>query len=161
MRFASRVSLSYTGQDLLLLPWRASDEDVKDADSATHHLQVRRCETQLQSHAVFWNCHHLSDPQSENDYEMCHSSDISTNKHLTSIAVLTICLISKKCESQILSLINSVCMWCSISFSKKKHENKVFQCCFHVNILGKRIFLRGPEHPGGDLKRNISQFKQD
>lgn len=33
--------LSHTGQDLLLLPRRTADEDVKDVDSAPHHLQVR------------------------------------------------------------------------------------------------------------------------
>lgn len=33
-----------TGQDLLLFPRRVTDEDVKDVDSASHHLQVRICD---------------------------------------------------------------------------------------------------------------------
>lgn len=37
-----QVFLSQTGEDLFLLPWRTPDEDVKDVDSATHYIQVRK-----------------------------------------------------------------------------------------------------------------------
>lgn len=35
------VFFFHIGQDLLLVSWRTADEDVKDVDSAAHHLQVR------------------------------------------------------------------------------------------------------------------------
>lgn len=38
-KFDSGV-FSHAGENLLLVPRRAADEDVKDADSASHHLQV-------------------------------------------------------------------------------------------------------------------------
>lgn len=37
------VSFLTAGKDLLLVSWRAADEDVEDAHPSSHHFQVGRC----------------------------------------------------------------------------------------------------------------------